>query len=443
MEDSTISVEELDICFGDNKVVQAAGPPSPEIEYVKEEEDELETSRTRKGKKTLIDHQEIHRARSPTWTRLNEQRSPCRYSPLPSLGTAKDRSLIEGFERSRAQQDTVWNLCTALNVPSKEQTASLSSSDTQIDICTEQSEHKPGKTLLAPLRDRKQLPRLQQSCNECSVVRPEVSLAKGKHMRKNKEELQSIYFTPISKTSAENSHEELHRPKERFLSPAPRGSLEDVASLDFSQNRRFSAPISPRFARRINPERLYSSRKADGCENDQYSGREACPDRGSIFSPPLKDFDAIQDHKDEDVTISKHFIHSDIRRGPRRSLDLNFDANSTRFLSHIKVSLPESTSTEALFPKARTKPEKRKNSYILSASSETLFKDSLPEVVPRSLHNQSSVRSRSSTFTSLEAVVPLESRAFGRSSFESPMFLEPGTRKLSHLSLSPRFSRKR
>lgn len=449
MEDSFISVEELSICLGDNKVVK------DEKDLLKDEdEDDIQCERIRKTKNSPGDKKkkhEINRVKSPIQTRPNGQQMPSKHSTLPSLGQGRDSSLAENFERSRAQQDAVWTLCTALNVPSKEHSSSASSitsSDPQLHLSDKGSECKTGRKILAPLHDRKQHLHSKHSGNESLVLKPQTP-PKGKQRRNDKESDHEVHFTPISKTptfgqeedSGVKSYDDIIKPKAKFLSPT-QGLKEDLSAEDFQQNRRFSLPVSPRLLRRFHKEKLYSS-KADGSERED---RHNHPERSSIFSPPSKKFDSIQDKKDDDkFIISNDFIPLKANRENRRSLDLNLGTSSLRFLSEIKVSLgKEQPSSDPVFPKVKTKSEQRKNSYSLSASSEAIFRESLPEVVAPSIlplaHPNG--RNRASTFTSLETVVPFESKMLGKT-LEAPMFLEVAPRRLSHLNLSPRLSRKR
>ena len=434
MEDSLLSVEELSICFGDNKVV------SEEKDFVKDEDEDdiqCELMRMRKNDDKPL-RLKINRARSTT---SRQKLMASKHSPLPSLG---DRNLAENFGQNREQQDAVWSLCSALNVPSKDQSPSISGSDPQLHLCAKRNENKLGRTILAPLQDKKH--HLYAKQNESFALKPQTP-PRGKQKKNEKELDHEVHFTPISKSPTfghdedpgQKRCEKMIKPGTKFLSPT-QGLKEDEAGLDYNPNRRFSMPVSPRLLRRFNKEKVYTS-KVEGSEREN---KHNYPERSSVFSPPSKEFDSIQDQKDEEgLLVSNDFIPHSTRRENRRSLDLNLDTNSLRFLSEIKVSFGREPGTEPVFPKVNTKPEQRKKSYSLSASSETIFRESLPEVVPLLPPVQTNGRNRAATFTSLEAVVPsFESKMPGKTTLEAPMFLEVGSKRLSHLSLSPRLSRK-
>lgn len=296
---------------------------------------------------------------------------------------------------------------------------------------------KCGKTLLAPLVDRKQPSK--ENTRQRSTTNPEHSASILTYKAAQFENLRTHQAIDHSGTDAESIKAQfpngsVTKLKELCPNNELKKNLLEIPSL---KGRRFSAPLSPRFVRRLVPERIYSSSELD-IDNVQNSGEELGTrtlDRGSIFSPPANEFDQIQDEEKH-----KEFEQKKFSKAPRKSLDLNFHVNTTRFLSEIKVSLADKNDTKH-FRKSRVKStDKRKNSYTLSASSESLITgDVLPPVKTSMPECQPPGRSRA---LSTSGLIPLGRNDIMNKPFDSPMFLDVESERLSHLSLSPRLPRK-
>lgn len=287
------------------------------------------------------------------------------------------------------------------------------------------------KSLLEPLNDKKSKEKIRKR----SITEPGHSLS----LRQNNEanELQAGVSNEEIQTHFRN--EPLKMPDGTF-NRCVNDSNQKLLDVPSIMGRRFSAPLSPRFVRRLVPEKVYSKSTEYEEHNSQHSETPMyTPDRSSIFSPtPPKDFDRILDF--DQIPAKSKFNQSATSKTQRKISDLNVCANpTTRFLNEIKVSVADQNKNP--LRKSRGKSLcKRKNSYVLSASSETLttgevlppVKTSMPECPPPGSVRKSRALSVSGALTGRKSDL----------SFDSPMFLDVESQRLSHLSLSPRLPRK-
>lgn len=348
---------------------------------------------------------------------------PQKHGTLPSIPVGKDdknsRSLGDSFmcgDKHNYEQKVLHNQSSLENLKfnGKMQGGSV----------------KCGKKVLSPLPDRQPLDETRQRSN----TSPEVMIPKIKRITQADSHRAHQNFETGKDGEEQRTLAQL-RTNDSFLAPDDAGSF-----LGVSQNRRrLSAPLSPRFVRRLIPDKFYSkSRNEENLEdNKSITERQArAPERSAIFSPPFQEFDSII----QDEQKHKEFLKTKTSKSPRKSLDLDFRTNPTRFLSEIKVSLGDKTQLETQ-RKHRVKTDKRKQSYSsLSTSSEALFsgdilppvKTTMPEVAPK--HGRHRALSLS--------LLTSERSDVSKQTFDCPMFLDVGTQRLSHLSLSPRLPRK-
>lgn len=413
MEEIMVSVEELDFSFRDGEAATTQMSKNNDKQFLKGE-----LSAPRSPSATLS------HSKQRLLLQKEQEKQPQKHYSLPSINVQKDgrsNSLVCGELNSLRDKNNMKLENKTLNLSDQFQTGLL----------------RNGKKVLGPIQPQKTI---NGNSRPRANTNPEVSIPKIKHKRLGGRD-------KIQPNSTGKQEDEF---KTRSGEQLPNGCPSNDSFLDSENDeflgvppqtqRRFSAPLSPRFVRRLVPEIFYSKTNSTNTETE--ISTELChlpTERRSIFSPTSNDFDHITTQegnmKQKELSNSK----SKSTKSPRKSLDIaDFRENPTRFLSEIKVSLTEKTQGDT-HRKSRVRTDKRKNSYAaLSASSEELFtgnvlppvKTNMPEIAP------TSGRNRASSMSLLKSEMSPKT-------FDSPMFLDvDGSHRLSHLSLSPRLSRK-